>query len=509
MAEHQLERFGRSFIAAPHGAERVGPVTMSDAIRLTVVLKPAQAFDPQAHAAGQGLSREAFATRHASKLDAVDSLMAYAAGFGLTAEVERDQNTVVLSGTYEQACRAFPPDEIGVFTRGSERFVARSGHLAIPESLAGEIVAILGFDQRPVAQPRFRPALSGAVSYDPVAVARRYNFPTDVDGTGQTIALIELGGGYSDSDVAAYFAAKGITRTGTLVAVPVGGGANSPDGNPNGADGEVQLDIDVAGSVAPGANIAVYFGPNQADGFYQTVKAAVYDKQRSPAVISISWGSPETTWSAQEMDAMDQLFQAAATLNVAVTAASGDNGSTDNSPDGQPTTDFPSSSPSALGCGGTTLPRQGAETAWNNPGGGATGGGYSKHFSRPAYQAGMNTNSGRGVPDIAGDADPQTGYNVRVDGQAAVVGGTSAVAPLWAALIALLNQKAGRQLGFINPVLYQNPAALTDITSGSNGAYAAGPGWDPVTGLGTPLGDALARLFGAAVASAAGTTRTG
>jgi kumamolisin len=188
---------------------------------------------------------------------------------------------------------------------------------------------------------------------------------------------------------------------------------------------------------------------------------------------------------------MDQVFQTAASLGITVTTASGDNGASDGEAAGTLAVDFPASSPHVLGCGGTRLPRQGAETAWNDgTQGGATGGGFSTQFNRPDWQAG-NTRTGRGVPDVAGDADPATGYNVTVDGQETVIGGTSAVAPLWAGLIALVNQSAGGNAGFINPVLYANGGAMTDIVSGNNDGFSCGPGWDPVTGLGTPKGNAV------------------
>ena len=286
-----------------------------------------------------------------------------------------------------------------------------------------------------------------------------------------------------------YFTAKNIHRTGTLEAVSVDSAPTTPDDDPNGADGEVQLDIQVAGSVAPGADLAVYYGNNTGSGFLAAISAAVHDTQRAPSVISISWGGPENQWAAQDIDAMDQAFQSAATLGITVCVASGDDGASDGER-GTLVVDFPAASPHVLGCGGTTLPGTGAETAWNDGAqGGASGGGFSAHFNRPDWQSG-NT-QGRGVPDVAGDADPQTGYNVAVDGQATVIGGTSAVAPLWAGLIALINQSTGSNAGFVNPTLYASASAMTDILTGNNDGYNCGPGWDPVTGLGSPKGNAV------------------
>ena len=258
----------------------------------------------------------------------------------------------------------------------------------------------------------------------------------------------------------------------------------------------------MAGSIAPAANIVVYFAPNQGAGFHDAISAAVNDTANAPSIISISWGGPESGYAAQDLDAIDQVMAQAAALGITVCVASGDNGSSDGATDGKPHVDFPASSPNALACGGTSLRSGGVEVAWNDGAqGGASGGGYSAHFAVPAWQQAAVTNAKRGVPDVAGDADPATGYQVSVDGSAAVIGGTSAVAPLWAGLVALCNQSLGRKAGFVNPVLYDNPSALTDIVSGNNGAYKAGPGWDPVTGLGSPIGTQVLAALRAAPTS--------
>ncbi|HYB44817.1 MAG TPA: S53 family peptidase, partial [Candidatus Methylomirabilis sp.] len=228
----------------------------------------------------------------------------------------------------------------------------------------------------------------------------------------------------------------------------------------------------------------------------------VHDKKNKPSVISISWGSAEANWTAQAMQSFTQAFQAAAAMGVTVCCASGDDGSSDGEQDGKNHVDFPASSPFALGCGGTRLVGSGtaitSEVVWNDgASGGASGGGVSGVFALPAWQSSAHVpapgqkGGGRGVPDVSGDADPVSGYRVRVDGRDAVIGGTSAVAPLWAALIALVNQQGGKPVGYLNPVLYGDSAALRDITTGNNGAYQAGPGWDACTGLGSPNGAKL------------------
>ncbi|MGH7655292.1 MAG: S53 family peptidase [Gemmatimonadaceae bacterium] len=493
----------RSYRVAP-ASRQVAEVDDNDAVRLTVVLRPASPFDPSRFGPGRGLSREEFVSRHATRQDVIDRVTTFATAHGLAVEdADRNSHRVRLTGTVAQARDAFRPEHLGVYVAAGRRYVARGGRLFAPASLCDDIVAIMGFDRRPVAKPHFRirrTASADAISYDPPAVAKRYQFPAG-DGAGQTIALIELGGGFTVSDVAAYFKSKGIKRTGTVASVSVDGQPNGGDADPNGADGEVQLDIDVAGSIAPGANIAVYFGPNEGNGFLDAILAAVHDEVRSPSVISISWGGPENGWAAQDMDAIDQAFQAAAALNIAVCVASGDDGSSDGSSDGKPWADFPASSPHVLACGGTSLAASGAETSWNDgAAGGASGGGYSKQFALPSYQSGAVLGKWRGVPDVAGNADPQTGYNVRVDGSGVVIGGTSAVAPLWAALYAIVAAKIATRVGLANPVLYANGAAFTDITTGDNGAYSAARGWDAVTGQGTPKGNAILAALQASLA---------
>ena len=495
MTTHALQVFPRSFQVEPPGT-RTGDVDDTADVRLTVVLKPHAPIDPEAPA----MPHAEYVRRHGTRDAVTERFAAYARSHGL--HVEQPAGSVhmlTLSGTYAQARSAFQPEGLGVYEDAGRSFVGRTGHLSVPPELAADLVAVVGFDQRAIARPHFRvrARASAGISYDPSAVATHYGFPAGQTGAGQTVALIELGGGYVAAQMTAYFAAHHVHRTGTLEAVPVGGATNTP-GDPSGADGEVQLDIQVVGSVAPAADIAVYFGANQGSGFLDAIAAAVHDMQRKPSVISISWGGPESTWSAQDIDAMDQVFQTAGSLGITVCAASGDSGASDGATTGMLTVDFPASSPHVLGCGGTRLPHTGAEVAWNDgTKGGASGGGFSTHFPRPSWQTG-NTKTGRGVPDVAGDADPETGYNVSVDGHAEVIGGTSAVAPLWAGLVALANQAAGRSAGFVNPVLYAHPAAMTDITKGNNAGYSAAVGWDPVTGLGSPKGAGVVAALKAA-----------
>lgn len=380
---------------------------------------------------------------------------------------------------------------------GGASFVGCAEAPALPEG----VIAVLGLDRRPVARPHFRkPLAQPSQSYTPLQLGQLYGFPAG-DGSGQGVAIIELGGGYEESDLATYFQSLGLAKAPTVTAVSVAGGQNQPGGD---ADAEVMLDIEVAGALAPAAQFAVYFAPNTDQGFYEAISQAAHDDTNKPSVMSISWGGPEDSWTDASRDAMQSALQDAVALGVTVTAAAGDSGSSDGEDDGQPHVDFPASSPYALACGGTTLDAGDggidSETVWNETSAneGATGGGVSTAFPLPDWQQSAQVpeapdgSAGRGVPDVAGDADPLTGYQVRVDGEDQVIGGTSAVAPLWAALVARLNQQLGAPLGDAHAALYQiGSKAFRDVTEGNNGDYQAGTGWDACTGWGSPDGQAL------------------
>jgi kumamolisin len=378
------------------------------------------------------------------------------------------------------------------------------------------IMAVLGLDDRPQTRPHFRPLLPGQAaisSYTPPQLAKLYDFPA-LDGEGECIGIVELGGGYDQNDINSYFSNLGLQPP-IIVAVSVDGSTNSPTGDPNGPDGEVMLDIEVAGSIAPSAKIAVYFAPNTDSGFLDAVTTAINDTKNRPSTISISWGSAENTWTNQAMQSFDQAFQDSSTMGITVCVASGDSGSSDGETDGLAHVDFPASAPYVLGCGGTRLNSNGSvitsEVVWNDLmiGGGASGGGVSSVFPLPDWQnnigvppsANPGAQVGRGVPDVAGDADPATGYVVIVDGQSTVFGGTSAVAPLWASLLALLNQKLGNPVGYTNPFFYEKlvtkssngikDQGFDEIMKGNNGAYSAGAGWNACCGVGRPDGSKL------------------
>jgi kumamolisin len=504
----------------------IAPLDTSQRAEVTVVLRRRAELPEEIVVGPTVLSSDELAEQYGADPADVDLVSRELSGRGLeVTAVHAVTRRVKVAGTLGGLSSAFgttlrqvsSPDPRG---RGRVTHRYREGPLYIPAALDGIVTAVLGLDTRPQAQPHFRirgddpgPAAAQGTSYPPNQVADIYNFPAGTDGTGQTVAVIELGGGFTASDLATYFASLGIPVP-SITAVGVDGAANNP-GEGGEASVEVNLDIDVIGAAAPGATQVVYFAPNDGDqGFVDAISDAA-QATPAPIAISISWGQSEDSWTAQGLSAMNQAMSDAAALGITVCVAAGDNGSSDGVKDGQVHVDFPASSPYALACGGTTLiadPATGAvssEVVWNELAAnkGAGGGGVSDQFALPGWQANAGVPArasaqpadagGRGVPDVAGNADPTTGYRIYCGGRAQVTGGTSAVAPLWSALVARLAQATGLRFGMLQPIVYAgvspgtDVAGFRDITSGNNGAYFAGPGWDACSGLGVPDGTAL------------------
>lgn len=507
-------------------AHVVGPIAPTERLEVTIRVRPRVSLQAIATSAAMAarpprerryLSREEYAAAHGADPQDLAAIEAFARQHGLAVvESSSARRSVVLSGTAATLSAAFDV-VLEQYEHPGGSYRGRTGSVHVPAELAPIVEGVFGLDDRPQFKPHFQVRQAGGVaqphangmSFTPPQLARLYNFPTGLDGQGQCIAIIELGGGYRTADIRAYFTALGLPIP-KVKAVLVDHAHNHPT-TPQGADGEVMLDIEVAAAIAPKALIAVYFAPNTDQGFLDAITTAIHDQVNKPSVLSISWGAPESQWTSQAMQQFDQAFQAAAALGVTVCCASGDNGSDDGLSDGRAHVDFPASSPFALGCGGTKLVASGtaitSEVVWNEGPDSATGGGVSAMFALPHWQEGARVpvaanpggHTGRGVPDVAGDADPATGYHVRVDGQEFVIGGTSAVAPLWAGLLALLNQRLGHPVGYLNPLLYGllvGTGACRDITSGNNGAYQARSGWDACTGWGVPDGAKLLRALG-------------
>ncbi|HEX3550473.1 MAG TPA: S53 family peptidase [Candidatus Elarobacter sp.] len=501
------------------GAKAAGDADPGERLEVTVLLRRGAELPPAEP--GKHVDRATFAARYGATKRDVGLVRRFATDYGLAVvEADAARRTVILSGTVANFNAAFGV-RLKRYVHPEGTYRGRVGTVSIPGELKDRVVAVLGLDDRPQAKTHFRvhAGARSARSFTPQEIASLYDFPAS-RGRGECIAIIEMGGGFRPRDLTKYFTGVGIPRIPHVVAVSVDNHRNRPAGTPGGVDAEVLLDIEVAGAVAPDARIVVYFAPNTDAGFLNAVTTAIHDTVNAPTVLSISWGGAESTWTRQGKDAMDAAFHAAAHLGITVCVASGDDGSTDGVRGTQNHVDFPASAKHALACGGTTLRAKGdriaGETVWNRGKSGATGGGVSRHFDLPAWQRGLTvTRAGgrrtkltrRGTPDVCGVADPRTGYRVRVDGKTYVIGGTSAVAPLWAGLIARLNALIGRRAGFIQPLLYASPGALADVTSGTNRGYAATVGWDACTGLGRPRGRELLELMRAHIAASRGRKR--
>ena len=390
------------------------------------------------------------------------------------------------------------------------------GELHVPADLDGVVVSVFGLDNRPRVIPMFR-VIDGQphLVYTPPDLAKLYAFPGEADSAGQTLAIITVTGGYRQQDVDAYFAQLGLPVP-SITTVGIGGAQNAPgpaDQPPSPADIEAVLDIEVAGALVPAARIVNYFTPNTDSGLLESVRAAVHAAP-VPTAISLSWGATEESYSAHFIRAMEEVLREAAALGITVCAASGDSGSSNDVYDGGSHVNYPASSPHVLAVGGTTLigdPGTGtihSETVWNAGSGQVTGGGVSNLFDLPDWQAQADVpnrfgkaEKGRGVPDVAANADENTGYQILMNGKTAFVGGTSPATPLWAALVCRLAQKVGRPFGLLQPLIYRNlttgqvSAGFRDIVAGDNGSYAADPSWDPTTGLGSPDGTALLNVL--------------
>ena len=557
MSDQQLVPIPASRREPVPGAQRVADIPAEDQVRVSIVVRRKAGGAEKAHqaaAAGAGLpgspgDRRRQLTEQAGADQAdLDRVTQWATAAGMRVEsADPATRTVMLTATAAQASAAFGVS-LGRYQTHGYSYRGREGEVHLPPAVAEVVQAVLGLDNRPQAgthlkrgdalaasqfpaleaQPQTllpeltaRQAAAPSPRPDPqpmwpMQVASLYAFPEGVDGSGQTIGIIELGGGFTADELATYFERAKVPAP-VVEAVIVGKGQNNP-GVDAGADGEVMLDIEVAGAVAPGARIAVYFGGNTDRDFHDALAAAVHDAERTPSVVSISWGSPEPNWTGQARQVFDDVLVDAAALGVTVLAAAGDHGAGDLATDGKAHADYPASSPYMIGCGGTTLfLADGApqEVAWNDGDGWATGGGISDVYAPPSWQdvnlpAGLDGagQPGRGVPDIAGNADIASGYITLANGRWGPTGGTSAVAPLYAGLVALVNQALGQPVKDLLRTLYALPAAdraavFTDITTGNNSipettdfgsavtGYDATAGWDACTGLGSINGTAL------------------
>ena len=459
------------------------------------------------------------------------------AAFGLNV-VDSDAATrsVRLAGTAAAMEEAFQVRLIQ-YAHASGNYRGRVGALHVPASVADVVEGVFGLDdrrvahRRPVAERKRLSALAHRTSakarpwFFPAELAAAYDFP-DGDGSGQAIGLLEFGGGFFADDLASFVKQAGLAATATVVPISVD---HMPTDTDDDATAEVMLDVEVIAGICPKATVPVYFSKFTEKGWVDALDAAVHDTTHKPQVLSISWGYAEDAyiWSAAAVKQVDEALKEAAMLGITVCVAAGDDGSSDGITDGHAHVDFPSTSPYVLAVGGTLL-RAGArrsERAWKDgdglrsEGGGSTGGGVSTRIARPAWQSGLDVAAvnpgqivGRITPDVAANASANTGYFTVAQGQAGITGGTSASAPLWAALVARMNESlapAGKRVGYLTPLLYGpgadgatplGKAACHDIHTGNNttakvGGFKSRAGFDAVTGWGSPKGkDLLAAL---------------
>jgi kumamolisin len=478
------------------------------------------------------MTRDELEKKYGSSDSAVEKITAYAKKHNLQiTRSEPGSARMRLAGTVEDISNAFGVTLFDYHQPQLGNFHGHTGPVSVPEELKGAVTGVFGFNNHrhlrrhpATAEVTVLTPMAAASStrqpwFEPPELAAIYNFP-NANGQGQCIGLLEFGGGVETASITAYFQKLGITPP-NVTPISVDNVPSDPTSDPD-STGEVMLDIEVAGALAPKANIAVYFSTFDEKGLIDAISAVVADKTNDPTVVSISWGWDENQpfqnsilWTPAAIDHIGESFLAAAQLGITVCVSTGDDGSEAQMQDGRAHVNYPATDPSVLAVGGTTLhktasakPAIASEVVWNDGPGNGTGGGISDYIPVPAWQQGIVPTSinpgnfaGRGIPDVAANADPDTGYLTYSGGKFSIVGGTSAAAPLWGALIALCNQQLGARVGNFNTLLYSSIGpgkVLHDITKGNNdtdgllnGKFAAGPGWDACSGWGTPDGQGL------------------
>jgi kumamolisin len=489
------------------------------------------------------LTRQEFSNHFSATEQDINQVLAFAEYFGMTViESHADSATIKLTASVSVLNAAFNIT-IEQVTVGDQQCFGHLDPIGIPTELSGVIEHVLGLNSfvKPyrnnlimlkenavTAEPNAAPALTPIT---PIQAANAYKFP-NFNGTGQCIGIIEYGGGYSKSNLDLSFSAVGLT-TPKVVDVSVNNGANNlynsqyPDA-PN-YSAEVSVDIFVAGCVVPKATIAVYFNNVAVFNahFADPINIALHDTVNNPSVISISWGVSESLISAADVAAIDNVLAQSVILGKTICCSSGDNGAYDDTRSGS--VQYPASSPYVLAVGGTSLILNAdgtinSETAWSG-----SGGGVSRFEATPAWQNNLNFTSyypsigsglpepvtSRAVPDIAANADINSGYThysyyydtstqVQSLSSQIISGGTSVSTPLIAGYIIKLNQIFGKPFGFVNPLFYANINKFNDIITGNNSyqpnpdvvnvdniGYSTTQGWDAVTGIGSPNSDLL------------------
>ncbi|MGO9340097.1 MAG: protease pro-enzyme activation domain-containing protein [Terracidiphilus sp.] len=532
----------------PADHKRLNPTSEDEQVKLTLILRRRKdgramrglkEFSAKSIANPQ-VTHKNFADNHGADPGEMQRVQDFAHANGL--EVVRTNpaaRSVEVAGPASAINKAFAV-ELQDYQSPRGKYRSHTGPAALPGGIADVVEAVVGLNNRPVNAQHYATTGAAIGSGDPPntnpltpqQVASLYNFPAG-NGTGQTIGIYEMqigntGAGYTKSDLSQTMQAFGGNLTVPVpIDVPVNGVTNSGV-----SDGETGLDITVAAAIAQGATLAVYFTGGDTQSIVNALQAMIHPQagQPQPTILSISygWGPDDTadSFTSAEYTQLDQLFQDAANLNITVLVSSGDSGAHIESKT-EAQASYPATEPWVIACGGTTIceVQNGTfnEYVWNDVGAGgpgATGGGVSNNslFPLPSYQANASVPAqirtgfkGRGIPDVAGNASENAGYVQFINGQSQPVGGTSAVAPLYAGLIALINANLGRSVGFINPTLYSLPAATFSNIVGPPGpannsygkvkGYPATAGWNGCTGLGSVNGTALQNGLQTAVAA--------
>ncbi|HVR47514.1 MAG TPA: S53 family peptidase [Candidatus Binatia bacterium] len=480
------------------GATAVASLADGDAL-LTAWLRPREGGELDAARARQlgatPPARRVYASRAelAQATDAdpddVDLLKSYCAKMGLDV-VGTHWRSVTLSGPIAKLVEVFGATASIYELPDKRRFRHRSESLHAPSEIAAMVRGPFGIHQWPRSHAigTLQPHTTPLSAQD---VAARYEFP-DGDGSGQTVGLIQLRGTFKPDDFTKCMTAQGVTAK--LPVVKRVDNAEIAHAEETEKDVESAIDTQIVGALAPGAQIVVYAAPDDERGVLDAVRAAIFDDENRPSILSISFGFPEQLWTPVALTILDELFTAAALLGISVFCAAGDNGAELDAA-GNAHVLAPASSPLAHACGGTQLVATDnitTEVAWPK-----TGGGFSEKFGAAAWQGtaalaagAYHAAPGRGLPDFAAQVMP--GYAIVFEGTALAAGGTSAAAPMWSALVARINQRLGAPAGFIAPLLYAASATLfRDVTSGGNDRYQSAVGWNPCTGLGVPIGTAI------------------
>jgi kumamolisin len=516
----------------PPGAQRLGDAAAGAAVELTLGLRGPDL--PHADEMGFApLSPQDVARAYAAAPADAETVAEVLGRYGFAVEeVSLATRSMRVRGTVAQAEAAFRTKLSRMTALEQGAYRGREGAACLPAELEGIVTGVFGLDERPVVRRHAAtPAAAAGPAQGPLAPAdieRLYNFPPG-DAAGARIVIAEFGGGYFADDLAAYCARAGRPQP-QVTLVPIGVTiptlaeiAAMPPDQQNAAQlasVEVATDIQIAAGLCPGAELSVCFAPPSQKGVIDLLDQILKAPQ-PPVAVSVSWGFAEDggQLSAAAVQAINGKLQALAMLGVTVCVSAGDDGSGAQMEDGRAHVDFPASSPFALAVGGGMLAEAGHEVVWwqapgrrTPSGGGATGGGVSAVFDRPAWQAvrvasvNRDARDGRVVPDIAALAGPP-GYEIMLLGAPFTNGGTSAATPVWAALVARMAQHlpAAKQRRFLTRLLYAAAGAGTvgaagcrPITSGDNAShphpgvgYAAGPGYSAVAGWGAPDGQAL------------------